>query len=78
MLHAAGWSMLENLSAAALKLVPLGQTQAQGMLRRLSLRLPSGIDTALATDVESASNFAPMLAILSARHESQYSRLFRS
>ncbi len=77
-LHALGWSLLENLGSAALKLVPLGQTQAQGMLRRLSLRLPAAIEVASRIDPENASTFAPMLAILSAQHETQYSRLFRS
>lgn len=77
-LHALGWSLLENLGAAALKLVPLGQTQGQVMLRRLSLRLPAAIETARSIDPDHASTFAPMLAILSAQHESQYSRLFRS
>jgi len=73
-LHALGWSLLENLGTAAVKLVPLGQA----LLRRLSLRLPAAIDRALITPVEEACNFAPMLAIRSAQHESQYSRLFRS
>lgn len=77
-LHALGWSLLENLGTAAVKLVPLGQTQGQALLRRLSLRLPAAIDRALITPVEDACNFAPMLAIRSAQHESQYSRLFRS
>lgn len=77
-LHACGWSLLENLSSAAVKLVPLGQTQGQALLRRLSLRLPQALARAQATPVDQISNFAPMLAILSAQHESQYSRLFRS
>lgn len=77
-LHALGWSLLENLGTAAVKLVPLGQTQGQALLRRLSLRLPAAIDRALDTPPDDACNFAPMLAIRSAQHESQYSRLFRS
>jgi len=39
------------------------------------------VDAALATAVQgdgARQNLAPMLAILSARHEAQYSRLFRS
>ncbi len=77
-LYALGWSLLENLGTAAVKLVPLGQTQGQALLRRLSLRLPEAIELALFTPVEDACNFSPMLAIRSAQHESQYSRLFRS
>ena len=77
-LYALGWSLLENLCTAAVKLVPLGQTQGQALLRRLSLRLPAVVERALSTPAEDACNFAPMLAISSAQHESQYSRLFRS
>lgn len=77
-LHALGWSLLENLTTAAVKLVPLGQTRGQALLRRLSLQLPAAVALALATPPEHACNFAPMLAIRSAQHETQYSRLFRS
>lgn len=77
-LLALGWSLLENLCSAALKLVPLGQSQSQALLRRLSLRLPDALAIAARYDADSACNAAPMLAIWSARHESQYSRLFRS
>jgi urease accessory protein len=69
------WSWLENQVLAAVKAVPLGQTAAQSMLLRLGARLPE-----LATLAQSAepANFTPGLAVLSARHEAQYSRLFRS
>lgn len=77
-LLALGWSLLENLCSAALKLVPLGQSQSQALLRRLALRLPEALTIAARYDADSACNAAPMLAIWSARHESQYSRLFRS
>lgn len=77
-LHAAAWGLLENLTTAAVKLVPLGQTQGQALLRRLALRLPQAITQSLATADDAITHFAPMLAIRSAQHESQYSRLFRS
>ena len=70
------WSWLENQAMAAVKAVPLGQTAAQKMLLTLGERLaPIG-----EARLEEAhwSNFAPGLALLSARHETQYSRLFRS
>ena len=69
------WSWLENQVMAALKAVPLGQTAGQTMLLALGGRLE-----ALAAEVAAAApyNFAPGLAILSSRHETQYSRLFRS
>jgi urease accessory protein len=71
---AFGWS--ENLMQAAIKAVPLGQTAGQRILARLAAEIPAAIDHAL--QVQEPQSFAPMLAILSARHETQYSRLFRS
>ena len=67
------WSWLENQVMAAVKAVPLGQTAGQRILLALGEKL-----AAPALPEESWSNFAPGLAFLSARHETQYSRLFRS
>jgi urease accessory protein len=68
------WSWLENQVIAAVKAVPLGQTAGQKILLELGARLDSIHDVS----EEAWSNFAPGLAVLSARHETQYSRLFRS
>jgi len=38
----------------------------------------SAVGHALALSADARQAYAPMLAILSARHETQYSRLFRS
>jgi len=74
---AFGWA--ENMAQAAMKSVPLGQAAAQRMLAALAARIPEAVEQALAcTDDRQRQAFAPMLAILSARHETQYSRLFRS
>ncbi len=77
-LYALGWSLLENLSAAAVKLVPLGQNDGQHVLRNVAATLDAAVTAALAAAPENACNFSPMLSLLSARHETQYSRLFRS
>jgi urease accessory protein len=77
-LYALGWSLLENLTAAAVKLVPLGQNDGQHVLRNVAATLDTAVTTALETTPENACNFAPMLSLLSAQHETQYSRLFRS
>jgi urease accessory protein len=61
---------------AAVKAVPLGQTAGQKILLSLGNRLAGIAD--LQVEESSWSNFAPGLAVLSARHETQYSRLFRS
>ncbi len=73
---AFGWA--ENMMQAAVKSVPLGQNAGQRILARLVQEIPAAVDHALALDDEGRQAFAPMLAILSARHETQYSRLFRS
>jgi len=73
---AFGWA--ENMSAAAVKSVPLGQSAGQRMLGRLAAEIPVAVDHALGLGDEDRQAFSPMLAVLSARHETQYSRLFRS
>jgi urease accessory protein len=74
--YAFSWA--ENMVQAALKAVPLGQSAGQRMLQQLGLAIPQAIDHALHTPPQAKQSFSPMLAILSARHETQYSRLFRS
>lgn len=73
---AFGWA--ENMMQAAVKAVPLGQSAGQRILARLAAEIPAAVDHALAVGDDGQQAFAPMLAILSARHEIQYSRLFRS
>jgi len=73
---AFGWA--ENLVGAAVKAVPLGQSAGQRMLGRLATEIPTAVDHAITLADGDRQAFAPMLAILSARHETQYSRLFRS
>ena len=72
------WSWLENQVMAALKAVPLGQTDGQRLLFRLGASLSGIADEAAAAEDATLANFAPGLAIASSRHETQYSRLFRS
>lgn len=71
---AFGWA--ENLMQAAVRCVPLGQTSGQRLLARLVQAIPAAVATALAAPEPLA--FAPLLGIHGARHETQYSRLFRS
>ncbi|MFC4277826.1 urease accessory protein UreF [Achromobacter aloeverae] len=68
----------ENQVGAALKAVPLGQVAGQRILFGLRADIAAGAARAAITHADDASTFAPMLATLSARHETQYSRLFRS
>lgn len=73
---AFGWA--ENMVQAAMKAVPLGQAAAQRILARLAAEIPTAVDAARALADDERQAFTPMLAVLSARHETQYSRLFRS
>jgi urease accessory protein len=75
-LQAYLWAWLENQVMAAVKAIPLGQTDGQRILLSLGDLLPSIVKNAM--QVQDPENFAPGLALLSARHETQYSRLFRS
>jgi len=72
------WAWLENQIAAATKLVPLGQTQAQILLGELQPVLIESIALAESIKEQQIGSGLPGVAIASALHEQQYSRLFRS
>jgi len=72
------WSWLENLVLAAVKIIPLGQTQGQQLLHRMTPALPEVVKTGLAVPDEAIGASLPALAIASSQHETQYTRLFRS
>ncbi|SDS34371.1 urease accessory protein [Halopseudomonas xinjiangensis] len=72
------WSWLENQTGAATKLIPLGQTDAQRLLDRLLPCLPAVVDAAALLEDDDLGAGLPGLAFASARHENQYTRLFRS
>jgi len=76
MAFAFGWA--ENMMQAAIKSVPLGQSAGQRILLALATAIPAAVDHALSLADDERQAFSPMLAILSAQHETQYSRLFRS
>jgi len=77
--YAFAWS--ENAVQAAVKAVPLGQSAGQRVLQALVAATPAAVSQArlVAERGDDARQaFLPGLAVLSARHETQYSRLFRS
>jgi len=74
--YAFGWA--ENMTQAAIKSVPLGQSAGQRILCALTAEIPAAVDHALEVTDDTRQAFSPMLAILSSQHEAQYSRLFRS
>ncbi|MBL0727879.1 urease accessory protein UreF [Piscinibacter sp. HJYY11] len=73
---AFGWA--ENMMQAALKAVPLGQSAGQRVLSALGDEIPGAVAHAMRLGDSERRAHTPMLAILSAQHETQYSRLFRS
>src|SRR6185503_12822225 len=76
-LQAYLWAWLENQVMAAVKAIPLGQTDGQRILVSLGNTLEMLGKHALAMKDDDIGNFAPGLALLSAKHETQFSRLFR-
>ena len=72
------FSWAENQVMAALKAVPLGQVAGQKMLLALRPRIAAVALSAATLSDDDLNTQAPLFAIASARHETQYSRLFRS
>jgi urease accessory protein len=69
---------VEHQVSAAVKLVPLGQTAGQRLLGSLGEQIPAAVTAGMALADDEIGAAAPGLAIASAQHETQYSRLFRS
>lgn len=72
------WAYIDNQVAAATKLVPLGQTQGQNLLFELTEQVEQAIEIANLVDDDGIGASLPRLAMASAWHETQYTRLFRS
>jgi urease accessory protein len=72
------WAWLEAQVLAAIKLVPLGQTDGQRILCDLAGRLSGLAHTATRLRDDEIGALTPGLAIASSRHETQHTRLFRS
>jgi urease accessory protein len=67
-----------NLVSAGVRLVPLGQTDGQLSIAALQPAVAAATDAALIADLARLGTAAPMLDVFSLRHETQYTRLFRS
>jgi urease accessory protein len=70
------WS--EAQIGAAMRLVPLGQTQAQAVIATLLGIIASQLGSALALADDEITSTIPGQALCSAMHETLYTRLFRS
>jgi urease accessory protein len=68
-----------NLISAALRTVPLGQSDGQLALAALERAVNAAAQAAMiATSLDEVGTATPLLDWCSLRHETQYTRLFRS
>lgn len=67
-----------NLVSAAVRLIPLGQTDGQRITADLMPTCVTAVERAAATPADEVSMSTPMVDIASMKHEHQYTRLFRS
>ena len=72
------WAWLENIVISGVKLIPLGQMAGQRILRDLAQPLADAVERGMAISDDDIGSSSPALAYASARHETQYTRLFRS
>ena len=72
------WSWLDNQALVAAKAIPLGQNALQAVLADLKPVISECVEQSIQSLEMDASSTVPLLSIMSAQHEAQYSRLFRS
>ncbi len=72
------WGWVENQVLAAIKLVPLGQSAGQRMLHALNVRLSALVLRSVEVMDSDIGVSTAIAAVASGRHETQYTRLFRS
>ncbi|MEM7507294.1 MAG: urease accessory UreF family protein [Pseudomonadota bacterium] len=77
-IHAYLTAFAANLISAAIRLVPLGQTQGQVIQSRLAPGIATLTEDALAATLDDLGGCAILADIASMRHETQDVRLFRS
>ncbi|HZE99611.1 MAG TPA: urease accessory UreF family protein [Planctomycetota bacterium] len=77
-LLAYAFGTASGLVAAAMKLLPLGQTRAQAFLSKLGEDLPARVRSADDIALEDLGAFTPVLDIAAMRHETARTRLFIS
>ncbi len=78
MLQCYMFSYIESQCIAAVKLVPLGQTDAWKCIKKASLMSDDLIKKSLTVQNDEIGAGLVNLSILSVKHETQYSRIFRS
>ena len=71
-------ALLSNWTSAGIRLVPLGQTDGQRILAALEAAVASTAERALGASLDDMGSSAFRADLATARHETQYTRLFRS
>jgi urease accessory protein len=77
-IEAYGHAFIANLVSAAVRLIPLGQTDGQRITASLLAHVTSAATKACDTPLDGVTNSCIMADITSMQHEVQYTRLFRS
>jgi urease accessory protein len=77
-LHAYLHAMAANLISTGVRLIPLGQTDGQRVLAALEPIVAATAERALVTGLDEVGSAAFRADVASMRHETQYTRLFRS
>jgi len=77
-LHCYIHAVAANLVSAGARLIPLGQTQAQIAIAQLAPVITDIAERAQVTSLDDLGTAAPAIELCSLRHETQYTRLFRS
>jgi urease accessory protein len=71
-------ALAANLISAGVRLIPLGQTDGQRVLAALEPVIAATAERALATPLDEVGSASFRADLASMRHETQYTRLFRS
>jgi urease accessory protein len=71
-------SYVANLVTAGVRLIPLGQTDGQRAIAALEQAVLAATDEAMNATIDDLGSAAFMVDLASMRHETQYTRLFRS
>ncbi len=72
------YGLVANQTAAALKLISIGQTQAQAVLAASAPAMSSAVEAALGRTLDDFGGFTPGLDIRAIQHETLFRRLFIS
>jgi urease accessory protein len=77
-MHCYVHALAANLISAAVRLIPLGQSDGQGVLAALEPVVAATVARALVTALDEVGGAAMRADLASMHHETQYTRLFRS